>query len=355
MAAQPAPVAPKAAPADPKAAPPADPPPAAPPPATPPPKVEEPLLPPEKPAEKPIAAAAPDPDKDEKSLVKMGGERPGIIGEVGARPSDVYAEDWWSQARPVLELHGYFRVRSELFHHFALGRKDAPGSAFWPQPSDNDYTDANGSPHNVKLCGDNPVAKPSLEPCSDGTQAGANMRFRINPELHISDNLRIMSQIDLLDNVVLGSTPEGYANVPGKDGGYSVAGRGGYTAIGAFAATQWTPTAGVNSTTNSINVKRVWGEYVTPVGLLRFGRMPSHWGLGMFANGGDGHDSDYQSTADRIMLVTGIKKYDIYFAGAWDFANEGAISGSLTQQQGQPYDSNQLDDVNQFVLVAVRR
>jgi uncharacterized protein (TIGR04551 family) len=191
--------------------------------------------------------------------------------------------------------------------------------------------------------------------CSDGTQAGANMRFRINPELHISDNLRIMSQLDLLDNVVLGSTPEGYANLPNKDGGYSVAGRGGYSAIGAFAATQWTPTAGVNSTTNSIAVKRVWGEYVTPVGLLRFGRMPSHWGLGMFANGGDGHDSDYQSTADRIMLVTGIKKYDIYFAGAWDFANEGAISGSLTQQQGQPYDSNQLDDVNQFVLVAVRR
>lgn len=357
--AAPKPAAPKAAPAQPKAppaeAPAAD---APPPPAAPPPKVDEPLLPPEQPAAKPVAAPpaptapTPDPDKDEKSLVKMGGERPGIIGEVGARPSDVYAEDWWSQARPVFEIHGYYRVRSELFHHFALGRKDAPGSAFWPQPSDNDYVDAGGSPHNVKLCGDNPV-KPDV--CSDGTQAGANMRFRINPELHISDNLRIMSQLDLLDNVVLGSTPEGYANLPGGSTGYTVAGRGGYTPIGAFAATQWTPTAGVNSTTNSIAVKRVWGEYVTPVGLLRFGRMPSHWGLGMFANGGDGYDSDYQSTADRIMLVTGIKKYDIYFAGAWDFANEGAISGSLTQQQGQPYDSNQLDDVNQFVLVAVRR
>ncbi len=365
-AAQPAPPPPKAAaPAAPKAppaeAPPADPapPPAAPPPA---PKAEEPLLPPEQPAAKPAApppaaqpVAAPDPEKDEKSLVKMGGERPSVIGDVGARPSDVYAEDWWSHARPVFEIHGYYRVRSELFHHFALGRKDPPGSAFWPQPSDNDYTDSGGSPHNVKLCGKNPVAKPALEPCSDGTQAGANMRFRLNPELHISDNLRVMSQIDLLDNVVLGSTPEGYSNLPGKDGGYVVAGRGGYAPIGAFATTQWTPEVGVNSTQSSIAVKRVWGEYVTPVGLLRFGRMPSHWGLGMFANGGDTYDSDWQSTADRIMLITGIKKYDIYFAGAWDFANEGAISGSLTQQQGQPYDSNQLDDVNQFVLVAVRR
>ena len=46
---------------------------------------------------------------------------------------------------------------------------------------------------------------------------------------------------------------------------------------------------------------------------------------------------------------------DLYFAGAWDFANEGATSARLGQQQGQPYDLNQLDDVNQFVLIAARR
>ena len=47
--------------------------------------------------------------------------------------------------------------------------------------------------------------------CQDKTQARANMRFRLNPEIHITDNLRMMAQIDLLDNLVLGSTPEGYA------------------------------------------------------------------------------------------------------------------------------------------------
>jgi hypothetical protein len=41
-------------------------------------------------------------------------------------------------------------------------------------------------------------------------QAGANMRFRLTPELHISDNLRVLSQIDMLDNLVLGSTPSGF-------------------------------------------------------------------------------------------------------------------------------------------------
>ena len=53
-----------------------------------------------------------------------------------------------------------------------------------------------------------------LDPCENNTQLGANMRFRLNPELHISDNLRVMSQIDMLDNLVLGSTPSGSSNVP---------------------------------------------------------------------------------------------------------------------------------------------
>src|SRR5262249_2637025 len=154
-----------------------------------------------------------------------------------------------------------------------------------------DFTEVGGGIHSVKLCGDDPL---HLERCENNTQAGANMRFRLNPELHISDNLRILSQIDLLDNIVLGSTPDGYANVPGNNQ-YNVVSRGGYSPLGAFASTQWAPSAGQNSLTDSVSVKRVWGEYRTPIGLLRFGRMPSHWGLGMFVNGGDGHDSDYQS------------------------------------------------------------
>ena len=273
-------------------------------------------------------------------------------GDVGARPSEIYAEDWWSHARPTFEFHGYFRVRAELFHNFALGRFDAPGNQIWPQPADNAYADLRGNTP-VALCGDTPLSR---ESCEDDTQAGANMRFRLNPELHISDNLRVLSQIDLLDNLVLGSTPDGYSNQPGGTGsGYRVVQRGGYSPAGAFASTQWAPSAGQNSTSDSIVVKRVWGEYLTPVGLLRFGRMPSHWGLGMLVNGGDGHDQDYGSTADRIMLVTGIKQYDLYFAGAWDFANEGATSAQLDERQGQAYDLAQLDDVNQYVLMAVRR
>lgn len=173
-----------------------------------------------------------DPAVDAKDLAKQGGERPNDSLE---RPTEVFSEDWWGRTRPVLELHGYFRTRGELLHNFSLGRHDNVGQALWGQPLDNTYTDCAGVEHAVSFCGD--PANPSN--CSDKSQATANLRFRLTPELHISDNLRVLSQVDALDNVVLG-----------------------------------TPFSSVGGVQNSIEVKRAWAEYATPVGQVRFGRMP---------------------------------------------------------------------------------
>ncbi len=265
-----------------------------------------------------------------------------------ATSSEVFAEDWWSHARPVVEFHGYFRTRAELFHNFALGRVEFPNQ-MWPVPLDNTYTAANGTGFAVPQCGD----AGNRTNCTNKTQAGANLRFRINPELHISDNVRILSQIDLLDNLVLGSTPNGASGTSSTNtAGLSDP----FASLSGFASTQTAPTAGVNGWTNSIAVKRAWGEYATPIGELRFGRMPDQWGLGLMWNAGDGHDSDWQSTVDRIMFVTGIKPLDLYVAGAWDFPNEGLTSAWRTQANGgQPYDLAQLDDVNQYTAMAYRR
>jgi uncharacterized protein (TIGR04551 family) len=264
---------------------------------------------------------------------------------IGANPKAVYAEDWWVHSRPVFELHGVLRLRAELWHNFSLGRYDPPGLALWPQPADNDYIASNGVSYGNRVCGDSGKA-----PCDDKSQAGANMRFRINPELHISDNLRVISQIDMLDNLSLGSTPAGY------NGGKTTVPTSPYAPIGAFTNTQVTPTSGLNSFQNSINVKRAWGEYATPLGQLRFGRMPSHWGLGILENSGDTYDSDYQSTVDRIMFTTGFRSLDLYISGAWDFPNEGAQSATWESTTGgQPYDLAQLDDVNQYTGMVQRR
>ncbi|CAN5237031.1 hypothetical protein BH09MYX1_BH09MYX1_41060 [soil metagenome] len=284
---------------------------------------------------------------------------PAADGTIGTKPSDVYSDEWWGRTRPALEVHGYFRTRAELFHNFTLGRRDAPGSEqyLWPQPLDNSYTAVNGVERNVALCGDD-----GKQTCTNNTQAGANLRFRLNPELHISDSLRIFSQIDMLDNLVLGSTPDVYAMKPNAGGsgdngsGYTSAGYNGYAPLSGFATTQGPPTAGVNGYVNSIAVKRAWAEFMTPVGQLRFGRMPNQWGLGILANSGDGIDSDYQSTNDRIMFVTGIKSLDLYVAGMWDFVNTGPNSSSpYDLNGGQPYSTSNLNNVNQWGIVVAHR
>jgi uncharacterized protein (TIGR04551 family) len=319
-------------------------------PAKPEPKPEAPQNPP---VVKPAAAVASEAGAATTAKPKPVDEPKAVArGDGSESDTNVFAEDWWTAARPVFEVHGYMRVRSEFFSHFALGRKDVAANALWPQPADNDYVDSSGVRNRVILCGDDPQ---NPEPCENNVQAGANMRFRIAPELHISDNIRVMAQLDLLDNIVLGSTPEGYVNQPGEAGGYEARQRGGYTPIGAFSTTQWAPSAGQNSLTDSIVVKRVWGEYMTPFGQLRFGRMPSHWGLGMLANSGDGFDSDFGSTSDRLMFATGIPDWDLFFAGIWDFANEGATSALISERQGQPYDLTQSDDVGQWGFVIARR
>jgi uncharacterized protein (TIGR04551 family) len=303
----------------------------------------------------PVVVPAVDPGRDAQTLNAQGGQRPVGAGDVPADSSQTFSDDWWGHARPVLELHGYFRTRSELFHNFSLGRHNAPSDDqhLWPQPLDQTYTDSSGAAHNVALCGPN-----ANQNCYDKSEASANMRFRLNPEIHISDNLRIMSQIDMLDNLVLGSTPDSAANQPSgmSATGYSQAGYNGYAPFGAFTTTQGPPTAGVNSLENSVNVKRVWGEYTTPLGQLRFGRMPSQWGLGMVANAGDGLDSDYQTTVDRIMFVSGIKSIDLYFGGAWDFVSTGPTSQTAYSiYGGQPYNTCNLCNVNEWVLFVAHR
>jgi len=112
----------------------------------------------------------------------------------------------------------------------------------------------------------------------------------------------------------------------------------------------------VNGYRNSIDVQRAWAEYLTPLGQIRFGRMPSHWGLGMLVNSGDGIDHDYQSNADRIMFVSGIKSMDLYFGGAWDFVSSGPTNSSpFDVYGGQPYNTSNLTNVNQWVAFVARR
>jgi uncharacterized protein (TIGR04551 family) len=320
----------------------------------------------------PAAAAVANPARDEQELAAQGAQRPNA-GDASANTQEIFSDDWWGRARPIVELHGYFRTRAELFHNFALGRVSSTSNPqnLFPMPLDNSYTGPDGTQHVVNACGSATTMGAINGQCNDKTESGANLRLRLSPEIHISDNLRILTQIDLLDNLVLGSTPDAYSMQPagtttsattnGSSGvryptGYQPAAVNGYAPIGLLTTTQTPPTAGVNSFTNSIDVKRVWGEYMTPVGQLRFGRMPGHWGLGMVENSGDGIDSDYETTLDRIMFVSGIKSADLYFGGAWDFVSTGPTTASpQTVSGGQPYNTCNLCNVNEWAAFIAHR
>lgn len=288
---------------------------------------------------------------------------PGTPEQPKEPKTTVFAEDWWSHSRPLFEIHGNFRVRAELFNKFALNRRDTPTTSLWPQPADNSYSPINGGEPLgplMKCTPDEAGTGSETDPnklvgCKNNTQAGANLRFRLVPELHISDNLRILSEIDLLDNLVLGSTPDSYSVLP-SGYGYGVRAPDGSVAGNASqSTTSEPPTSGVNSLSDSIRVKRAWAEYASPIGELRFGRMPNQWGLGMVYNSGDGYDDDYQSTVDRIMASTQIVPLDLLLAAAWDFPAEGATSASLSSLGNQAYDIAQADDVSDLVFIIARK
>lgn len=244
----------------------------------------------------------------------------------------------------MVELHGYLRVRPEWMHQFDVGWDDLAlrdaGASYansqlpWVRNPDNGL---------VGLCPDNADGR-----CTGRTQTMANMRFRLNPEIHITDNIAIYSQIDVFDNLILGSTPQGY---------YTGGQASPWAPIGAFSQTQVTPTE-QNSLTPSITVSRAWAEVTNQsLGQIRFGRMPGQWGLGILANAGNGIDSDYQTHSDRIMYAARVRPLHLFLAAFYDFPSSGATSQSLTREagQGQPIDVSQLDDVNQFGLALGRR
>jgi uncharacterized protein (TIGR04551 family) len=254
---------------------------------------------------------------------------------------------WEEEARPRtfpwFEHHGYFRFRSGLFWRAHLGTdRVIDGATIGSSGMFPPLT------HNAE---NNQAGTGVFDPAKvgrgrdDETIAGANMRFRYSPTVHITSDLRIYTQLDLLDNIVLGSTPDFSHTASGlrPDVPLAVLGSGG----------QVPPTSGVNAFQDSIRVKQAFGEWNSILGLLRFGRMASHWGLGIFQNSGQAPNANFGDFVDRVSWTATL--WGVHVMGAWDFAYEGPTSASPGHFYGQPYDLDQADDVNQWVLAIFQR
>ncbi len=289
------------------------------------PEATPPTTPPEQPAQ---PAPAPAPTVQELEEVKKQLEqrleeaKQEVRQEMRAQLATQSAAGGWEeefveQTRrlELLELDGYFRVRPDMFHKFDLNRPaDPAGFRLFPRP-------------------------PTSE--SERTVAGANMRLRVDPTINVSEEVRILATIDVLDNVVLGSNPT-YANT-----------RSQRFDFGVFEHGQVSPQSALNALQDSILVKRAYGEVSTPVGILRFGRMGAHWGMGMVYNDGNCLDCDFGDSVDRIMFVTE-PFTGWYFAPMLEFNAEGPTS-QILGERGQAFDLSNTDDNHSLVLAIARR
>src|SRR5205823_4417975 len=117
--------------------------------------------------------------------------------------------------------------------------------------------------------------------------------LRLDPTLNVSEDVRIRMTADIFDNMVLGGTSDAYPGITSNPG----------NPLTAFTQTQLSPSRGFNNAmADSIQLKRAWGEVTTPVGEVRFGRLGSHFGLGILANDGNCLECDSGNNADRLMF-----------------------------------------------------
>ncbi|MBW1878232.1 MAG: hypothetical protein JRJ84_07715 [Deltaproteobacteria bacterium] len=128
-----------------------------------------------------------------------------------------------------------------------------------------------------------------LSPEHEGAGRYLDHRLRIRPVFNYRDLALLKLDIDGLENVVWGDNAS-LASTALFSGGPSSTGFDGRSQ----------PT---------LQLERAWMELVMPVGQFRVGRMPSNWGLGLLANGGDEFDDWFGdnrggSTVDRIVFAT---------------------------------------------------
>lgn len=125
-------------------------------------------------------------------------------------------------------------------------------------------------------------AKPGIVGDSTGQNAFVNHWLRLTPRLQIRDFAQIVGQIDVLTGLVGGDRTHDVS-----------ADRFPRDAYDGF---------------RNVQPRWLWLELTTPVGLVRVGQQPNHWGMGILANDGD-HPTlfgDYRggSISERVLFAT---------------------------------------------------
>jgi hypothetical protein len=270
----------------------------------------------------------------------------------------------------LFELHGNLRMRADYFHRLDLGllfaEEDEKAHKFFipphemPETTDTGALITNDAGCRAQLTARGVSPNRQTRRCQRRRGfGGANMRLRLSPTIHVTDTVKVHAQVDLLDNLVLGSTPDSFT------------GENPWAPIDLFTRTQYPQLAGVNSFNDSITVKRSWGEIRFGFGMkLEFGRMPNHWGLGIVQNDGNGYDrqekadiirivdTDYGDSVDTVRLSFDFgadKRRAITVGVSYDWAASGPTTAQLLGPEwqsgnlvAQTLSAELYDNVHQF-------
>ena len=275
-------------------------------------------------------------EEKKEGVAEAAPKTPGLLPTTPALPAPKGRRKRWK----LFEMDGYFRLRTDWFKNFNLGFLDR---------ARNGTTELGGAPFTRSIgCYSLAIGRP----CSDSL-ASTNMRLRLEPTINLDEGTSVHVQADVLDNLVLGSTPTGAA------AGYTDA---NLPPLGAFGNTQAPPVQGVNSDRDAILIKRAWAEVAVPLGILKFGRMPNHWGMGISANGGGADpisgtydlDGDYGDTVDRVSFSAVIPGTNLRGMIASDWPSTRLVSNQTAANkghEGHPYDLDDSDDARGWVGV----
>jgi hypothetical protein len=126
------------------------------------------------------------------------------------------------------------------------------------------------------------IANPGVVAESLGQNDFAYHWLRFTPRLQIGNKLEVVGQMDVVTGVAVGDTArDSYAD-------------------------QW-PRDSYDGLSN-VQPRWLYVEWLTPIGLLRAGQQPSHWGMGLVANDGDHPslfgDYRYGNIVEQVLFAT---------------------------------------------------
>lgn len=139
-------------------------------------------------------------------------------------------------------------------------------------------------------------------------------RLRLDAGIDWEDKVRLVTSIDVLDGVLWGDNGT-LGKAPEPTDGANVTTRNTNFATTCYQLRDGEPSTLAASyhlglcETDPVYVRRVYGDIVTPVGLLRIGRQPFTDGASLSVNDGDGRRNRFGfsrrgNSADRILFAT---------------------------------------------------